>query len=78
MWTNLFWDKNRSVPTPDDPDTNAPALPGGASLTQCVLGPIMHLPMPVKTGDNVTRVAGGYCDFTCFFEIDFGRPGRIG
>lgn len=78
LWTNLFLDENRYVLTPTDPATNLPALPGGASFTQCVLGPIMHLPMPVKTGDGVTRVEGGYCDFTCFFEIAYDRPGRIG
>ena len=78
LWTNLLLDETRYILTPADPATNAPALPGGASFSQCVLGPIMHLPMPVKTGDGVTRVEGGYCDFTCFFEIEFDRPGRIG
>ena len=78
LWTNLFLDENRYILTPTDPDSGAPALPGGASFSQCVLGPILHLSMPVKTGDGVTRVEGGCCDFTCFFEIDFGRPGRIG
>ena len=78
LWTNLFLDDSRYILTPTDPATNIPALPGGASFTQCVLGPVMHLPMPVKMGDTVTRVEGGYCDFTCFFEIAFDRPGRIG
>ncbi|MGI4790414.1 MAG: hypothetical protein ACRYFS_16370 [Janthinobacterium lividum] len=78
LFTNLLLDETRYVLTPTDPDTQVPALPDGASFTQCVLGSIVPLPMPVKTGDGVTYVDGGYCDFTCFFEIGFDRPGRIG
>ncbi len=70
-------DVTRFVLTPRDPDTNAPCLPGGASFARCEVGQIQPMPMPVKQGDGVTYVHGGYCDHYAFFEMGADRPYRI-
>lgn len=74
---DLFDDISRYTITPNDPATNAPALPSGASFQGCYCEDITPLPMPIKTANEVTYVQGGYCDIYSFFVLAADRPGRI-
>ncbi len=75
---DLFSDLARYSITPQDPDSQMPALPGGASFQGCQCGDVVPLPMPVKDSDGVTYVQGGYADHYSFFILAADRPGRIG